>query len=227
MNKLTHAEIEDYADDDFSSCPVYQKTKALSYEFDLNKDVDSQDKYVDLFRTLRSMTENDDITIYIATSGGYLTTAIQLVAEIRNCKGHVHGVLASDCYSAGSIVFLSCHSQEVYEHASLMAHDAFGGAVGKISERVRQTNHDAERLRNLYHDVYKHFFTPEEIDRILSGVDDGWVLYDEICDRLERRQELEQKAAEENTQYITYDDLMKMTKKDILSTLGVQSPDEM
>ena len=222
--------MQDMFEEDFSVVDsggrLRSRYNGMVYTYYLDQDIGMPDEYRDLISTLENMQENDTLNLMINSHGGALHTAVAIVNAIRSTRGTVHGVNCGVAISAASCIFLACHSAEVTAHSSLMAHTGSGIEMGKLSDTSKSIIHAEVQINKFYRDVYEHFFTEDEISRILRG-EDFWLNDDEICDRLERRQELEQKAAEENTQYITYDDLMKMTKKDILSTLGVQSPDEM
>lgn len=199
------------------------RVNGMVYTYYLDQDIGMPEEYRDLISTLENMNETDTMVLMINSYGGVLHTAVAIVNAIRSTRGNVHGVNCGVAISAASCIFLACHSAEVTDHSSLMAHTGSGVEMGKLSDTSKSIIHAEGQINKFYRDVYEHFFTEDEISRMLKG-EDFWLNDDEICERLQKRQELLEKEEEESTEYITYDDLMKMTKKDILKTLGVGVP---
>ncbi len=168
---------------------IYVKPSPQNYVYFIDGDIEEPAKYRELMQVLTSMNENDTLELMINCFGGYLHTTTMLSNMIRSCSGHVHGVLNGVAMSGGSILLLSCHSVEVLPHSTLMAHTSHGFDGGKLSDKIRSVQSSDRQLRALYQDVYYGFYSPEEIEDILEGKD-SYIEYDEICQRLEKREEL-------------------------------------
>lgn len=208
---------------------VFLKPSSQNYAYFLDGDIVEPSEYRELMQVLTSMQEGDTLDLMINCFGGYLHTTVMLSGAIRNCKGHVHGILNGVAMSGGSIIFLSCHSTEVMPHSTFMAHTAIAGNYGKLSDSVRSVTSSAKQLEVLYKDVYRGFYTEEEIEDILDGKD-SYIEFEEICERLDKREELfknEHEAAvqrerQELEDLFNEDDLPpvevlnKMTKADLI-----------
>jgi ATP-dependent protease ClpP protease subunit len=189
-----------YESDNATKDLVYFKGARTSYGYDLDSDITEPSNYRNLLQCLESMEEGDSLDIDICCFGGYLHTTIRLINAIRNCKGHVHGNLNGVAMSGGSLILLACHSVSVQEHSELMAHTSLGGhPYQKLPDTLSAATSSGKQLNKLYHDVYKGFFTEEEINKILDGKD-YYLLYDEICERLQNRSDMFSKEAMEAEQ---------------------------
>jgi ATP-dependent protease ClpP protease subunit len=219
---------------------VYVKPSPQNLAYFLDGDIGEPDQYRELVQLLTTMSEDDHLELTICSFGGYLHTTIMLSALIRNCRGHVHGILAGVAMSGGSILLLSCHSVEVMPHSQFMAHTSSGYDGGKLSDKFRSIQSGVKQLEALYKDVYSGFYTNEEIEDILAGKD-SYLTYEEICERLDNRAKLfEQEAKaevekyqqalqslESETENLNYEDLIKLpTKKAILEALGITPEDK-
>jgi ATP-dependent protease ClpP protease subunit len=174
---------------------VYVKPSPQRFAYSLDGDIGEPSDYRELSQLLNTMQEGDELELTICSFGGYLHTTVMLSSLIRNCQGHVHGILAGVAMSGGSLLLLSCHSVEVMPHSQLMAHTSNGFDSGKLSDKVRSVQSSAQQLSAFYKDIYYGFYSEEEIQDILDGKD-SYLEYDEICRRLEQREEVLKKDFE-------------------------------
>lgn len=140
-------------------------------------------------------------------------TCISIVSAIRSSKALVIGSLTSIAYSAASIIWLACDYQEVFEHASFMAHDGAGWSSGSFTQQYKQIEHSKKVLEGLYRDVYEGFLSDEEIDNILDG-SELWLDFEEIIERLNGMS-----PEQEDSALLTPEELSKLTKKDLVKII--------
>lgn len=175
---------------------VFTRPTPQNFIYYIDEDIDSPSNYRELLNILETMSPMDELKLVINCYGGYLHTTTMLSNAIRTTQGHVRTVLSGVGMSGGSILFLSGHSFEVLPHSVLMAHSSSGGDYGKLGERHSSIISSKEQLTGLYHDVYRGFFTEDEIDSIIEGKD-YHVQYEEILERLDTMVSLFEEEAEE------------------------------
>ena len=66
-----------------------------------------------------------------------------------------------------------------------MIHNAFGGSVGKMSDVYSEVEGTKALLYKIFHSVYEPFFSPEEVDKVLSG-HDIWLDSDQVMGRIDK-----------------------------------------
>jgi ATP-dependent protease ClpP protease subunit len=98
-------------------------------------------------------------------------TTMQIINSIRGCSGkvatHADGLVAS----AGSLVFFAGDMLSVSDLTSFLIHNGSASMGGKYSDIVSSVKHDTSVLHKIFHSVYQPFFSEEEIDKVLSGID--------------------------------------------------------
>lgn len=197
----------------------YAKPIAIEYTYRLDDEVSEGSDYHTLYEILGNATELDDVNLIISNFGGNLDTCIAIVNAIRSCKGQVNGILAGVAYSAAGCIFLSCHTHTVQDHTGLMAHDAQGVEGGSISKAKLRLDHTKKIVNSLYQDVFRYFFTEQEITDIVENDKEFWLTSDEIVERIISRNEKLTKEYEEELENETppsFEDLMKLSRKELI-----------
>ena len=95
--------------------------------------------------------------------------------------------ITGDCYSAASILALSCDQCVVGRHANLLAHEVSYGVGGKGSDNLSHVQHIKKISDKLIWDTYEGFLTDDEIESVLNGKE-LFLDSDEIVERLNNRQ---------------------------------------
>lgn len=208
---------------------IYVKPAPQQFTYFIDSDITEPSDYRELIQVLTSMSEDDTLELLINCHGGFLHTTTYLSNAIRNCRGHVHGILSGVAMSGGSLLLLSCHSVEVMPHSVFMAHTSNGIEAGKLSDTTRSLTSSVKQLEALYKDLYWGFYTEQEINDILEGKD-SYLEYEEINRRLQVREELmkdankqaqedaynEMQAMFEDENDVPLDVLAKVTKADLI-----------
>ncbi len=199
---------------------VYGKPVAYEFTYYLSDVVQDSHEYHELLQLLDNAAENDTVRLVINNFGGDSGTCVQIVNCIRECKGHVVGVLSGDAFSAAGVIFMACDSHEVGQHTVMMAHQGVGGMGGKFSEFPSRLAATLNQTKSLYHDVFLHFFSVGEIDAILDGKD-IWLNTEEIIERLEKRAKAFQEQQEEAEQEMkeALEEMYASPPKEVLAKL--------
>lgn len=180
----------------------------------LNSEIDSADKYVDIFDCLMQATEGDVVAIHINSPGGDLDTALQIIDAIESTPATTIAFLEGQACSAASMIAMVCENVEVSEYAYMMIHTFSQGVSGKFSDIQNSTDFHRKWWREVFEKLYADFCTPEEIDRVLSG-HELWLDTNEILKRFTHRKEVreEQNAKETNKKQAQINKIVEMMKK--------------
>lgn len=168
---------------------------SVDFHFYINDAIDDPDDYVELIDALYQGTPNHTIYIHLNTPGGRLDITMQIINAITSSEATVVGLADGQVASAGSLILFSCPMIGIQPMSYVMLHDASEGALGKVSENLRQAQFTSRLISKIAHSVYEPFFTKEEIDEILDGKD-YWLSSEEV----EKRISDVKKAHEEETE---------------------------
>ena len=168
-------------------CPVNVSTRSYNcYDIILDEDIKQPYYYRNAFQALREAQEGDVVRIFICTSGGSLSSAIQFKNYIDECQGHVVAIVDGEAYSAGSLIALCAHEIHVKPFSTWMLHSASFGAIGNTENVKAQVDFTAKHADAFMEEVYRDFVTPEELSDIRRGVE-IWLDADQVNERLERK----------------------------------------
>jgi ATP-dependent protease ClpP protease subunit len=172
----------------------------------LNGDITEPESFTDELNVIENLGENDSATIVINTNGGHLDTAVEFCSAIIGTEGYVHGHINGCAHSAGSMIFLKCHSYSISPYATMLIHSPSGGFVGKFGDLFAQAEHFKDWTNFFYKDVYEDFLTEEELEKVIDGKD-MWLNASQIEERLERMVQIrsvrmEQEAEEQAEAFI-------------------------
>lgn len=101
---------------------------------------------------LDSVSENDEITLYINSPGGSVQDGLALYDALRLVKAPIKTVATGLAASMGAVLFLAGDKREMLPHSKLMIHDPSFGSLnlgGKKSAEVRQLLDDLNNCREL------------------------------------------------------------------------------
>lgn len=173
------------------------KPLATEYNVMFDSDIDLQEEYHEHWYVMENATEADVININISSNGGSVDTIAKFQDIVKKSDAHFHGKLQGSGYSAGGALFLLCHTHEVADLSTFMAHSiqtGYGGGTQAIEAHSKMSSKQNEQLCRM---LYTDFLTEEEIVRICDGAE-IWMDAPEIRERLEKRQSIrEQEAIDE------------------------------
>ena len=186
------------------------------YEVMFDKPVESPAEHQEELYIMRQAKEGDLVNIRINTDGGRMSTVSAVQGIINKSDAHFHAVLEGDASSAGSMIFLLGHTQEVYPLGSMYIHTCQSGMMGHAQEMGSYGKYIEEYSSNVLDFVYKDFLTEEELSNVKTG---GviWLKAPEIEERLEKRQTIrEQRLIEESKETYTPEFYAQSVFADIL-----------
>ena len=143
----------------------------VDYSIYLSENVESNFEYVKLLETLRRVTKDDSVTLYLANYGGYCSTGFQIANAIKECKSGVDIIVDAPCFSMAAILAVSGKSLKMNPGTFLMFHNYSGGDYGKGKERLDATVHYYEHFQKAIKNVCYPFLTKDELDAIKHDKD--------------------------------------------------------
>lgn len=182
----------------FNQPPVFAVTgvpQNMNYKVTINDDFDHSSQFEEIVDVLDSAQEGDSLYISLATDGGSLASILPLLGAIDTTDAHVHIHCASDVASAGTMLLMKAHSISINDYVTVMFHEVSFGSQGNGSRVAVHVGHVLKSSERLVREMYKHFFTKEEIDKMLSGYE-FYMDKEEFLDRYVNRIELERKEFE-------------------------------
>lgn len=156
-------------------CSVFptgaNETGGMEFSCYINGTIEDTDKYINLLEVLANMNEQDSITMYIDSPGGYIHSAVTICTHMVLCPGKVVTVACGTCASAGSLIWSAGHECRVTPTAALMwhmsSHVDMGDSIAIQDEAYLQIQFVRNAL--LQASVEKGHLTKEEAEEICSG----------------------------------------------------------
>lgn len=107
--------------------------------------------------TLQDMS-NDNITIYMKTSGGYWEEGMAIYDAIKACKAHVTIIAYAHARSMSSIILQAADYRVIMPNCIFMFHEGtvdFSGTVKQLHSDVEQVKNDSRIMMEIYIDAMK------------------------------------------------------------------------
>lgn len=130
-----------------------------------------QKSYRPIFDLLRNTKSQDKVNLFMNNHGGSVTTGIDIINAIRNCKSTVRTIVTGPLYSMAPLIALQGESIKVESNSFLMFHDYSTMEGGKGSEIEASVKHFRQFFKDCLEDWCKGFLSKKEIREILVGKD--------------------------------------------------------
>lgn len=189
MNKRTNSEDLDFMLPTEQLAYTCSEVVSTKYEFHLDQDILEPSYYRNLITVLNNATENDLVVLNINSQGGMLDSAINIMDALSNTRAHTLAYTTGSCYSAATLIALSCNSVEVGEFSNWMIHDGSYGVVSKSTDIVNRASFENKFIRKLFKKVYVPFINETELEDIMRGLD-LWLTSEEVQERLDNMQDI-------------------------------------
>ena len=172
----------------------YYKRAIPSFEMivNLNDSIRDPGHYFDLVEEMETLNDCDIVDFKTSSLGGRLDGLVYLLNAIKDCAAPVIGTLSGEAASAATVLLLACDGIRVKPYSTMMIHSASFGGYNHQSNMVNQAAFVDKQARKILTDAYQDFLLPEELDRVFDGLEVR-LDYDEINERLERREEIREK----------------------------------
>ena len=197
---------------------VISRPIAFEHTIYIDEELVSPSEWRQELETIRTAQAGDTVHVRLNTVGGSDVVMGAFVKAIAETQAHVVGHIEHMCCSAGTIIFLACHSYVVSDDCEFMIHTAslgYGGKQNNFYEFSTFNNKANERLMRKY---YKDFLTEEEINQALKGAD-FWFDSEEVIQRLETRDKIRQESQIE--------EMKKCGCEECKQTLSMIAPDSL
>ena len=197
MNKkFTRNDDDDEDGEDFPNPKKvqYYKRAIPSFEMivNLNDSIRDPGHYFDLVEEMETLNDCDIVDFKTSSLGGRLDGLVYLLNAIKDCAAPVIGTLSGEAASAATVLLLACDGIRVKPYSTMMIHSASFGYMNHQSNMVNQATFVDKQARKILTDAYQDFLLPEELGRVFDGLEVR-LDYDEINERLERREEIREK----------------------------------
>lgn len=165
---------------------IMAKPASVDYVAQINKGFVHSEQFEDIVRILDSANEGDTFTLNLTTPGGSLQSVIPLLNAMDNTAAHVHVHIESDVASAGTLIIMKAHSVSINDFVEVMCHQVSFGAGGPGWNVECRVNHVQKASKKLCRELYKHFLTDDEIERMLTGTE-YFMDKEEFLERYQKR----------------------------------------
>ena len=162
-------------------------------DYYLGDSIDSNNNYMQLLQVLNDLTSNDEITIHIASPGGSIDTALQIVNAMKLSDGTVNTRAEGLCASAATFIWLAGQNVYTSPYSTFLFHTCSYCTWGKFNEVKEYSKFFESWFEQIIREIYKGFLTEEEITQ-MNGGKDFWFNADEAIERLKKSKELEQRV---------------------------------
>ena len=164
------------------------KPRAVEIDIMFDRTITKPSEWHEEIYMIRQARKKEDlVNFHVNSYGGWIDTLSLIHHEVSINPAHFHGILEGQAASAGSAIFLMCHTHEVADLATMMIHTAQGGAGGAANQVLDGAKNLDKQAKLFMHEFYKDFLTEEEIDRCLDGKE-YYFEAEEIRTRLKKRE---------------------------------------
>lgn len=172
---------------------IYYTERTFTYNvirFYINGSIENHEAYMPLISKLQNADEMDEIHIHLNTLGGDISIGAQIINAMKRSNAKIVTHIDGQCFSLGTLIFLSSDEQMVSDYAIAMCHNFSSGTMGKGNEQIAELKATMEWFETMARNIYRGFLTDEEIESLFRGAD-IWMLGPEIDERLARLKTLE------------------------------------
>lgn len=168
---------------------------SMQYVVSVDEDFSDVKQFENIVHILENASQGDTLEIKLSTNGGALHSILPLLAAMNNTEAQVFVHAISDVASAGTMLMMAADDVYVNPYCTIMMHQVSFGSGGSGSSVESHVTHTMKSSKILLKDLYKDFFTDDEIEQMLSGRD-FYMGKEEFDERYETRNEIRQEKAE-------------------------------
>ena len=159
------------------------------YNLYLHGKIGDPDDFMEHFSVFKMANEGDIVRLYITSEGGSLSTGMEFIRHMKECRAPIIGILGAEVASMASAIAMECDEIEVDEMTTMLIHSFSYGAIGTESSVYNQAAFNNKLNERWIRKHYSDFLDETQLSDIFKGVD---ILLnsDEIIDRWEHMQEM-------------------------------------
>ena len=199
---------------------------AVKHEVTIEGPLDDVEFFVEEMDAIASAGPDDVVIITVNSGGGSPFVAFAINDAINQCQAHVIMKATGQVASAATLIFFN-EADEYYcdkDTEFLFHQPSYNLGYSKHSESKAFTDHIDKASNRIYDRYYKGILPDDLIDRIAKGLE-CFMFGDEVMELLQKASQSDEDSQEEPEQ-LSYDQLMKLSKKDILEYFGIEKPSE-
>jgi ATP-dependent protease ClpP protease subunit len=152
-----------------------------TFVIDLLHTITDPEQFSDGIKALEMADEQIGVEINLQCRGGDLGATDRFIQAMRKCKGHIHICASGIVASAGTFVLLEADSFELSENFAALCHNGSMGNGGNFNEYAVKAEFDVKYMKKALVETYAGFFSREELEDMLKGVDiwldaDQWLI---------------------------------------------------
>lgn len=194
---------QDDSEDDYQNNENFLSFCAKSYTInDLSVPIDGDFRepayYRHVVQAISNLEEGDKVEFIMNSRGGRLDGLVAILGALDRTLATSCAIISGKCHSAASILALKCDSIAVSNYAEMLCHYVTYGSVGPAVHVKKEVEHIEKTSEKLFRSAYKYFLTEEEITNCIENDLQIWLDATQITERLQRRQELQQKEIEDH-----------------------------
>src|SRR3972149_6689443 len=108
------------------------------YNLYLHGKIGDADDFMEHFSVFKMANDGDVIRLYITSEGGSLSTGMEYIRHMRECRAPIIGVLGVEVASMSSAIALECDEIELDEMTTMLIHSFSYGAMGSEASIYNQ-----------------------------------------------------------------------------------------
>ena len=158
------------------------------YNLYLHGEIGNPDDFMEHFSVFKMANEGDIVRLYITSEGGSLSTGMEYIRHMRECRAPIIGVLGVQVASMASAIALEADEIEVDEMTTMLIHSFSYGAMGSEASIYNQATFNNKLNERWIRKHYSSFLDDSQLSDVFKGVD---ILLDsdQILERWEMMQE--------------------------------------
>ncbi len=166
MRKAVEFDILNEIDVDNTDIVDTVEMKTFCHRIFIDDEISDPKHYRKVILSLMNCDENDSVMFLINSIGGDMFTLRSIVETARMVGVKTTGVIMGKCYSAASMLALSCNNIIVYPSAEMMIHTAQMVSGGSAGNFKRGVNFAVKSVESYLDEVYFGFLTAEELEKV-------------------------------------------------------------
>ena len=117
---------------------------------------------------MRSVKEDEDITLEINSYGGDVFLGIDIMNTLRGHKGHVTVIITGIAASAASVMAMGADTVKMYSNTQMMVHNAWTIVAGN-AKQLRKRADDLDSIGESVLASYTHRVDEETVKKLLEA----------------------------------------------------------
>lgn len=141
------------------------------YNLYLHGKIGDPDDFMEHFSVFKMAGEGDIVKLYITSEGGSLSTGMEFIRHMKECRAPIIGILGVEVASMASAIAMECDEIEVDEMTTMLIHSFSYGAIGTESSVYNQAAFNNKLNERWIRRHYSNFLDEDQLSDIFKGVD--------------------------------------------------------